>query len=790
MKKQSALPTSFVIALCVLASAMSASALSVEIHTTSEISGAQGNSIKLVAKHTGNLPSVPRVAFYIINQKGETEFVGRQESYAGDLWTMYWIAKEPGNYQVLAILTDGYFNFDRVEVARSVSTPITISGRAISIHDTSETTGAQGNSIKLVAQHTGRLSSVPKVEFYIVDQNGVTELIGRQESSLGGLWTAYWIAKEPGSYQVYSVLMDGHFSSDRVEVARSVSVPITITGRAISIHSSSEMSGAKGNLLNFVVKHTGRLPSVPRVSFFIVNQEGVTEFVGRQEDSLEGLWRMNWIAKEPGTYQLYAVLRDGYFNDAVEVVRSLSMPFTISGSAIAMHSSSSRTHSSGKTSQAVAVTYDRILNSARVFFYAVDVSTERTYELGYQSDPMGQLWSRNWTPPTNSQFFVYAVLRDGTSERSAELARTGNFVVVPEGTRIPDPFETVAGTYQALLPGGSRPMLTVQLTTKGAFSGRMALNGLTYPFSGQLASDGTAVIRSDLRNPPFLSMVLKSDSSSRMISGNYSLGQQSPVDFSLLPPAYAGKGVDVSPLSKKTANALLVSQSDGNNPLGHGYFRATFDAKGGAKVAGKMPDGRRLTGYAPALGAGVAGEATLPLSVVWKGKALATLIGDLEVCENAGESVPLLEGTVEWNVPADSKRKVLPGAIQSDFSVVGNLWTPVAGRNPLTSTGESVNFSFQADSGANILGTVLSVGGAWGSAVQPAISGLPAGTKWKYAPKTGIFTGQIPGSPARFVFEALLVPRSELTVDGNLLFGGGFLIGKGASAPLELLEAD
>jgi hypothetical protein len=67
---------------------------------------------------------------------------------------------------------------------------------------------------------------------------------------------------------------------------------------------------------------------------------------------------------------------------------------------------------------------------------------------------------------------------------------------------------------------------------------------------------------------------------------------------------------------------------------------------------------------------------------------------------------------------------------------------------------------------------------------------LPAGAKWKYAPKTGIFSGQIPGTTGRAVFEGLLVQQSDLMVEGSLLFGGGFLIGNSMSAAVEITEAD
>jgi hypothetical protein len=660
------------------------------------------------------------------------------------------------------------------------------SALSVEMHSRSADKGAQGNLLNIVARHQGTVPWGAQMFFYAIDADGQPGYIGKTDDvDDQGYWSIDWIAAKPSNYQVYAVLRTEIGS---LELARSSSKQLEIIGSAISIDRRSADKGAQGNLLKIVARHEGKVPWGAHMFFYALDADGQPGYIGETKVADDqGYWSIDWIATKPSNYQVYAVLRTEI--GSLELARSSSKQLKIIGSAISVDQSTPKIGVPGNRTSIVVRQQGTLPRGAYVFFHVVDASGQPGFigKIG-SADDLGY-WRIDWTPSRQASYQVYAVLRKNDDAGSLELARTGmaNLFVTTQGGRL---FQEAIGTYHALLPGAKRPMLTVHVSNNGVLSGRLIADGLVYAFTKQLAPDGSADIETGLGSHPSLRLLLQYDLSSKLMTGSYQFAGQQPIAFTLMLPAYAGTGANVSPLSKKTANALLVSESDGTNPLGHGYFRATFDAKGGARVAGKMPDGRRLTGYAPALGTGVAGETTLPLSVVWKGKALATLIGDLEVRENAGDSVPLLEGAVEWNAPADPKRKVLPGEIQANFSVVGNLWSPVAGRSPLTSTGDSVNFTFQADSGANILSSALSAVGAWGAAAQPAISGLPAGTKWKYAPKTGIFTGQIPGSPGRFVFEGLLVPKSEHTVDGNLLFGGGFLIGKGASAPVELLEAD
>ncbi len=447
-----------------------------------------------------------------------------------------------------------------------------------------------------------------------------------------------------------------------------------------------------------------------------------------------------------------------------------------------MHGSTTRQISQGNRAQAVAITYGRLPSNVSAVFYAVDKKTDKTYNLGSVNSPDGQLWSLDWTPQTTSDYYVYSELRN----RDGVIADTGRFLILPKGSKAP-PYRSVAGTYQALLPGDAQPMLMVELAANGGLSGRLVLDGLTYPFKGTLSSSGTATISSDLKSQPRLTLVLRSDSTSRMLSGNYRLGSQAAVEFTLMPPAYTGKGRSVSPLAKKTANALLAPElGAGSDFLGYGYFRATFDATGGARLVGKMPDGRVVSSYHAGLSTGISRESVLPVSIVWKGKRLASLKGELEVRENPSPAVPLLEGVLDWSVPADSRRAILPKAYSASLVVAGNLWRPVAGRNALTSSNSNVNFTLSADPDARIAAKPHNFTGTWRANNTQALSGLPAKATWKYEPATGLFSGKLPRGNASDSFSGLVVPLNGSVDWGDDLRGAGFMIGKSASVPVEI----
>jgi len=557
--------------------------------------------------------------------------------------------------------------------------------------------------------------------------------------------------------------------------------------QTIQMHATSERSGAQGNQLTFVAQHAGNLPSGSNVFFYVQRPNGQLVNLGRTTTVAGDLWYMNWTAEAPGTYQAFAILRNGLFESDAQIAAAAPITVTITGSALAMHASSTRVFTAGQKARAVAVTSGRLPSGINIFFYAQDTASQVLYPLGRQTNFVEQLWSCEWTPPSTSSFNVYAVMRDGLFDTSPEITRTGNLLVVPAGTPIPLPFEAVAGTYQALLGGAARPMLTVQLAASGAVTGRLVLDGLVYPFKGALGADGTATISSDLRNQPSLNLVLRSDGQSGIVSGSYQLGNGSPVEFSLLAPAYTGKGSNSSPLAKKTANVLVVPEvAAGSDLLGHGYFRATFDSKGGARVAGKMPDGRTVAGYLPALASGVTGEPVLPAYILWKGSTAATLKGELRVQENAEEPTPLLEGTLDWQVPADGKRPILPQAFQATFSAVGNLWSPSAGANALTAAAGPVNFLLQTDPEGRIPGGASNVPGTWGNDNAPVFTGLPTGAKWTFSAKTGVFAGSLPGPDGTFSFSGLIVPANGLEAGGRELRGAGFVIGKGKSAAVEI----
>jgi 20S proteasome alpha/beta subunit len=778
MRNQSSAKSTLITLWFALIFVCSAVGQTIAMHASSERTGAQGNELNFAVQHTGNLPS-SRVFFYVVNSAGVTENLGYTANPVGDLWWKSWIARTPGTYQVYAVLRTGFAD-DSTEIARAEAITVTITGSAIAMHTSSERTGAQGNKLNFAVQHTGNLPS-SRVFFYVVNSAGVTENLGYTADPVGNLWWKSWIARSPGTYQVYAVLRTG-FADDSTEIARAEAITVTITGSAIAMHTSSERTGAQGNKLNFAVQHTGNLPS-SRVFFYVVNSAGVTENLGYTADPVGDLWWNSWIARTPGTYQVYAVLRTGFDNNSTEIARAEAITVTITGSAIAMHSSSARQFVSGKPSKAVAVTFGNVPSNARAFFYAVDTATEVTYELGSTGNPVGQLWSLEWTPKLSTTYYIYAKLRLGWSNDSREIARTGNFIIVPKGT---PPFKALAGTYQALLTGPQRPLLTVRITAGGNITAVLVLDGASYRFKDRLEGDGTVVLRTPPGQQPSIALTLRTDSESKSVTGNYVIGTQDRVEFSLLPPAYSGKAKSVSPLARKTANIILWPETEaGREFLGYGYVRASFNRKGGARLTGFLPDGRKISANVSGLSSGESKKTVLPLSIAWKSGGPATLRGEFGVNESAGAGDALVEGDLEWKVSKNDERPILPQAYSANFTAIGNLWSTTKGNDS-----GAVDFTFRADPAQRVLASPATFAGSWDGSKFTLLSSLPAGSRWSYSRKTGIFSGRHTEDGGTYVFRGLLVPSSGLEVEGRELLGAGFMLGKKSSIEVEITTGE
>jgi hypothetical protein len=563
---------------------------------------------------------------------------------------------------------------------------------------------------------------------------------------------------------------------------------------SISIHPTTETTGRQGNLLTFLARHEGSLPSNPHMFFYVVDSLGVTQNLGYQSTPVVDLWSKNWIAKSPGTYRVYAVLRTGWQESSTEVARTQMVPVTIQGSSISIHSSTHAVITGGKESMVVAKTSGRLYNP-HVFFYAYDVNTEVTYRLGYTSTETGSLWSKKWTPPHSGTFYLYAVLRTGYSETSTEAARTGNFTLVPVGTKPPLPFAAAADTYHALVASAERPLLTVQVSASGQFTGRMLLQGLAYSFRGTLASDGTASIRSDLKKHPSLILSLRVSPDTKMVAGTYQLGQSAPVLFSLLPSAYTGKTGSVSPLNKRTLNMLLFVDSITQGvAAGHGYAQISIAADGGARIAGRMPDGRTLTTRVPALGTGLPGVVSLPVSVVWKGRELDALAGDLEIAEMGEGTGPDIEGQLLWDVASNLRRAIPPQAFSAQIVAAGTLWaSPAARTNLLTNGNDTIEFELTVDQEAALFTGQQGYPGTWGADNKPQLTSLPARSNFKVAAKTGMLSGVIPLPPlpgktsTKGKIRGLMLSTPVQSSHGATLHGAGQIIGNGGAATIEIL---
>ena len=575
--------------------------------------------------------------------------------------------------------------------------------------------------------------------------------------------------------------------------------------QTISMHATNEVAAAQGNLISFEAQTSGLL-SNPNVFFYVKSAAGILN-LGRDSnpggDPTSYIWNMDWIAGYmeslaggTGSYQVYAVLKNGPYTDSTEVARSQEITVTVAGSAITMLPASSAYFVAGMPISFFAQTTG-ILSNPTVFFYKEDSSG--VFLLGKDGNPSGdtaqRTWDFKWNADSSGSFKVFSVLRNGPYSDSPEVARSEKLVTVPKGTSLPQPFTSVAGGYSGLIAGTpTTPLLTIQLAPSGAFTGSLQQNGLTKTLKGVVASSGLGTVSwVDPVTKTQTLLTLSISDSSGIFTGSFQSGASLPVPFALSASAYSGASTDISPLNGKTMNAVLEYVADGQAlPLGTGFAQFKFDKKGSARLAGRLPDGSTLTATLRGIQAGLTGEVTLPVYLVWKGKVMSTLIGELTAKEVPATQTPDLTGDLEWGKPADPKRIFLPSGFHCTLSATGTLWTEPKNLNALTGLAEEVDFHLLLDRDSNILASAVDQAGHWPATNKPVLAAPLTGLQFTATQKTGAFSGKVilpsqgGAKPKSATFQGLLlgVPLEEL--DGTFLCGAGFLLGPDASAAVEV----
>ena len=209
-------------------------------------------------------------------------------------------------------------------------------------------------------------------------------------------------------------------------------------------------------------------------------------------------------------------------------------------------------------------------------------------------------------------------------------------------------------------------------------------------------------------------------------------------------------------------------------------------------MVGKLPDGTALSKSLVGIRDDLDGVVGIPIYHRSKGKVVSTLTGELVVQESAVESVPDLEGSVEWVRPEDASRKLLPQAFSCILTFTGYRWSAPNSINILTGTVDSSEFTLVLDADSRVLDSPVSKSGIWPVSNKPTFSEPSADITFAVKPKTGVFSGKVilpaldGGKPKSAKYTGLLLSSPVEALDTTLLHGAGFFLGPNAPAPVEI----
>jgi uncharacterized repeat protein (TIGR02543 family) len=257
------------------------------------------------------------------------------------------------------------------------------------------------------------------------------------------------------------------------------------------------------------------------------------------------------------------------------------------------------------------------------------------------------------------------------------LALTANFV--------PNPFFPLRGAYRGLVQGSDSGLLLVTLGANGAFTGRLVLEGRTYPLAGRFSLSGAAAItipRGTLLPPLTLSLRLDLAGPSG-ISATVSDG--SGTSSAVASASYRAAAGRFAKAGRYTiALPANLDTTDPDAPRGDGYATLVVDATARATFSGVLADGRPFTaaGF-------LSGDATFEFHVPLFGGA-GSVAGRFALRETA---VSDLDGTFHWSKPERLADRFHPGAFETDHAIVGSRYVAPPMGKPVLAVAATENNS-------------------------------------------------------------------------------------------------
>jgi len=329
-------------------------------------------------------------------------------------------------------------------------------------------------------------------------------------------------------------------------------------------------------------------------------------------------------------------------------------------------------------------------------------------------------------------------------------------------------FSAVAGTYTGLFadsssgdPQHTSGLATITVSTKGKFTGKLAMGAQKISMTGQFDANGNAQINVNRRFANALTVALQVDLSGASGQINGSIGDGS-FNAELTANRNVFSALNHSPQAGQYTMAL-PGASDSSAPDGSGYATVSVDFAGRAKVSGSLADGTKFS-----QSTFVSGDGRLPLYIpLYAGGGSAFGWISFSGSDSLG-------GDVTWIRPGLNTAKYYPGGFTLQLAASGSHYTrPAAGGTILSFQDAQIVLSggdlsdqvideFQLSAGSR----VLNVG--------------PAKLTLTFSASNGSFSGKLsdPSTSTTATF------RGVVLQDQNI--GTGFFLGTSQSGQVFL----
>ncbi len=293
----------------------------------------------------------------------------------------------------------------------------------------------------------------------------------------------------------------------------------------------------------------------------------------------------------------------------------------------------------------------------------------------------------------------------------------------PNGAK---PFVTEAGTYQGII-GDSAGLLTVNVTSSGAFTGQLLLNGKTTSLHGTFDSNGSYF--GPPANPVFSFSLIR--------AGNtYAItGAADGQNIEIFKSASASGGATLAESGKYTL-LLSPTTADAGVPQGIGYGVLTIGKTGKGRLVGRLADNTSFTVSGPILTqSGGADEFNIFTRAIYHKKGL--LSGVISFAGSANEDC---SATLLWMKPTSSSH-YYGGGINTELDLKGSAYHFTKGTMALAFASSPGNASITVkDGGLGATGLSETIDYTGTNTIIVSSATIP-GLRVKISTSSGLFSG-------------------------------------------------